>query len=319
MPETWGEVSDFKSALRTIKKAKKEIWRRRKPEQAAKVEYFSVFAGNHFTRKRRYRIHWIYSSEKRQRDRKSREASLAKAEQDLLDMNTRLNTRHLKTTEEIEAATLAIVEKHGITDLLTLRIGASQEQDRVQIGKGRPGKNTRYKTRTRKIHNLTWTRNLNALKIEARLDGLFPLLCTDTKLTAKDVLQAYKYQPRLEKRFNQFKSFHNVAPFLFKKVSRVEANLFVFFIALIIQALLEREVRSKMAEDGQNSLLLYPEEREAERPTTNKIIDVFDGVSTYSIIQDDSVVEEFKDELNATQMTILSYLNISEVEYWRAA
>ncbi|MCP4195777.1 MAG: IS1634 family transposase, partial [Proteobacteria bacterium] len=318
MPETWSEIAEFKSTLRTTRKAKKEIWRRRKSEQADPVEYFSVFAGNHLTRKRGYRIHWIYSSEKRQRDRKSREVRLAKAEQDLLELNTRLNTRNLKTKEEIEAATASIVEKHDVTGLLTLRIGTSQEQDRIQIGKGRPGKQTRYEIRTRKIYNLTWTRNLSALKIEARLDGIFPLLCTDTELTAKEVLQAYKYQPRLEKRFNQFKSFHNVAPFLFKKVSRVEANLFLFFIALMLQALLEREVRSKMTADGLKSLLLYPEEREADRPTTNKIIDIFDGVSTYSIIQDGHVVEEFKDDLNETQMTILRYLNISESEYWRS-
>ncbi len=318
MPETWGEVAEFKSALRTTRKAKREIWRRRKPEHGDEIEYFSVFAGNYLTRKRGYRIHWIYSSEKRRRDRKSREEHLAKAEQDLLELNIRLNTRNLKTREEIEAAVESILEKNSVTGLLTYRIGTSQEHDRVQIGKGRPGKHTRYETRTRKIYNLTWSRNLGALKIEARLDGIFPLLCTDTERTAKEVLQAYKYQPRLEKRFSQFKSFHNVAPFLFKKVSRVEANLFVFFIALMLQTLLEREVRLKMTEDGLKSLLLYPEERESDRPTTNKIIDVFDGVSSYSIIQNGRVVEEFKDDLNETQMTILRYLNISVDEYWRA-
>jgi hypothetical protein len=32
--------------------------------------------------------------------------------------------------------------------------------------------------------------------------------------------------PRIEKRLSQFKSVHNAAPLLFKKVHRVEANLF---------------------------------------------------------------------------------------------
>jgi transposase len=144
------------------------------------------------------------------------------------------------------------------------------------------------------------------------------MLCTDQELTAKEVLQAYKYQPRLEKRFRQFKSFHNAAPLLFKKVARVEANLFVFFISLMLQALLEREVRSKMTLDGTKSLSLYPEKREAHQPTTNKIIDIFDGISTYSIIQDGQVVEEFKDALTDTQRTILRDLNISESQFWRA-
>lgn len=114
------------------------------------------------------------------------------------------------------------------------------------MGKGHPGKHTRYKTLIRQIYTLTWTRNRKALKREARVDGLFPVLCTDVNLSAKDVLKAYKYQPWPEKRFSQFKSIHNAAPLLFKSVTRVEANLFVFFIALMIQALIEREVRAKM-------------------------------------------------------------------------
>lgn len=282
------------------------------------MEYFAVFQGQYFTRKRRYRLHWLYSSEKRQRDRLSRETRLVKAEQALMELNARLNTRSLKEKEAIEAAAQAIVEKYEVTDLLALRVATSQARDQVQIGKGRPGQRTRYAIRIRKIYSLTWARKRDALKLEARLDGLFPLLCTDNELQAKEVLQAYKYQPRLEKRFSQFKSFHNAAPLLFKKLPRVEANLLVFFIALMLQALLEREVRSKMSLDGTKSLSLYPEEREAHHPTTNKIIAIFDGVSTYSIIQDGQVVEEFKDDLTDTQRTILRYLNLSEREFWCA-
>jgi len=154
------------------------------------------------------------------------------------------------------------------------------------------------------------------MKEEARVDGLFPLLSTDRALSAKEVLQAYKYQPRLEKRFSQFKSFHNAAPLLFKNITRIEANLFLFFIALIIQALIEREVRTKMGVHGTSGLLIYPEEREARRPTTNKIIDNFEPVSTYSIIENGQVVEVFKDELTETHKTILEYLDISEREFW---
>ncbi len=72
MPETWAEDAAFKSVLRTTRKAKKEIWRRPKPGYAEATEYFSVFVGEHLTHKRGYRIHWIYSSEKRLRDRQNR-------------------------------------------------------------------------------------------------------------------------------------------------------------------------------------------------------------------------------------------------------
>jgi len=95
--------------------------------------------------------------------------------------------------------------------------------------------------------------------------------------------------------------------------------MFLFFTALIIQALIEREVRKKMNEEGRKTLVIYPEEREAAHPTTNKMLERFEPLSTYSLIEDDRVVEEFKDDLTDTQKVLLSYLDISEKEYWSTA
>jgi transposase len=241
---------------------------------------------------------------------------LVKAEQALLTLNTRLNTRNLKEEQAIKLHITAILKKHGVNELIQIQYGTSIETERVQISKGRPGKNTQYKIVTRSIHTLTWSRDRKEIKKEANTDGVFSLLSTDTALSTKEVLQAYKYQPRLEKRFSQFKSYHRAAPYYFKSISRIESNLFVFFIALVIQALIEREVRSKMREEGIRALLIYPEKREAEQPTTNKIIDLFEAVSTYSIYEGDCIVEEFRDELSDTQKTILKYLDINESDYW---
>jgi transposase len=318
IPDTWSEVAAFKETLKTTRKAKKEIWRRVKPGAEPETEYFSVFVGDYYTHKRGYRIHWIYSSEKRKRDRTSREQRLTKAEQALMELNAKLNTRKFKLKENIETTVSEIQAKHRVTELLEVQIGTSREAYRVKAGKGRPGKHSSYETRVRTIHTLTWVRNNQAVKTEAKLDGIFPLLSTDKELTAKEVLEAYKYQPRLEKRFCQFKSVHHAAPLLFKKVARVEANLFLFFIALTIQALIEREVRNTMTKEGLAALNVYPEEREAVHPTTNKIFDRMEPLSTYSIIENGSTVEEFKDPLTEIQSQILSCLDISETEYWRS-
>ncbi len=318
VPETWSEVAAFKAALRTTQKAKKEIWRRGKPNHEERTEYFSAFTGEHRTRKRGYRLHWIYSSEKRQRDRVTREEHLSKAEQALRTLNAKLNTRRLKEREAIETAVTEILVRHPVSRVLRVEIGTARIGHRVQIGNGRPGKNTQYKLRIQHLYTLTWRREPQALKAEARLDGVFPLLSTDPERSSKAVLQAYKYQPRLEKRFAQFKSIHHAAPLLFKKVTRVEANLFLFFIALMIQALLEREVRNTMAAQHIKSIPLYPEERQASRPTTHKILDLFERVSTYAIVEHDHVVEEFKDELSHTQKEILDCLTIPEDHFWFA-
>ncbi len=316
IPETWRETTAFKETLRKTKKAKTEIWRRQKPGSDTEMEYFSMFKGECFTEKRGYKIHWIYGSEKRKRDRTGRENRLAKAERKLAELNARINTRKLKTKEEIEVAATKILQEDNLENFFHLEVGTVTEKYHFQRSKGRPGKNTKYTTRTNTRCSLSWTRNANALKREANTDGIFPLLCTDENLSAKEVLQAYKYQPRLEKRFSQFKSIHNAAPLLFKKIERVEANMFAFFIALIIQALIEREVRQKMQSHKIRSLAIYPEERDAMHPTTSKVFKKFDGVSIYRITRKSKVIEEYRDELNETQKSILSFFNITEKQFW---
>ena len=98
-----------------------------------------------------------------------------------------------------------------MTDFFHIDIGTVVGVERIKIGRGRPNKNSQYKTINSIIYTLSWRRNVEELKKEAKLDGIFPLLSTDTELTSKEVLQAYKFQPRLEKRFTQFKSIHNAA------------------------------------------------------------------------------------------------------------
>jgi transposase len=209
--------------------------------------------------KRGYRIHWIYSSEKRQRDRLHRDRRLTKAEQELVHLNARINKRKLKTEEAIEAAARSILATYNVAAFFHLEVDRLEERHRVQVDRGRPGKDTKYQTRIEVLCTLSWTRKVQVLKDEANTDGIFPLLSTDKQLSSKDVLQAYKYQPNLEKRFTQFKGIHNAAPLLFKRIERVEANMFAFFIALTIQALLEREVRRKMKEQNIKALKIYPE------------------------------------------------------------
>ena len=98
--------------------------------------------------------------------------------------------------------------------------------------------------------------------------------------------------------------------------TRIEANFFLFFIALILQGLIEREVRHKMDKEGQRALAIYPEEREAVHPTTRLIFDRVEGLSTYSVIENEEVVERFKDDLTESQKLILEYLDLSENEFW---
>ncbi len=92
--------------------------------------------------------------------------------------------------------------------------------------------------------------------------------------------------------------------------------MFAFFIALMIQALIERQVRSKMADRNIPAIALYPEDRAASHPTTAKIMGIFGEVSTYTLRSSSKKVAEYRDDLTAVQRMILDFLGITETVYW---
>lgn len=316
MPNTWSESKAFKQALRTANKPKRRILRQLIPNSHEKYETFYCFSGNYRSDKRGYTLYWIYTTEKRKRDRHAREQRLLRVEQALAELTGKLNTRSLKTKQQITDRLTTLLEQHGVSEFYHIEILPIQERSKQQLGKGRPGKSTRYKITTSTIYSLAWSRNKQRLAQERRVDGIFPILCTDKSLSAKEALQAYKYQPRLEKRFEQLKSVHNAAPTLFKKVERVEAMMFVFFMALILQSVIEREVRLSMKDASIDAIPVYPEHRLAYHPTTAKIFDRFNDVSLYRIVKGGKLIKQYQDELTATQLEVLSLLGMSEHEYW---
>jgi len=316
MPETWKESKTFKEELRLEKKEKKRILVRKIPGHMPENEYFSLFSGGYSTEKAGYRIYWFHSSEKKKNDRLRRDQRLQKAERELLKLVPRLNKRKLKTKEAIEAQIEKILKKHNVKSFYKISLTEVRESYRLKIGRGRPGPDTKYRKCVDTVFSLTWERNKETLRQEQNADGIFPLLTTDKSLSAKEVLLAYKYQPRLEKRFTQFKSVHEAAPLLFKKIERVEGIMFLFFLSLMIQAIIEREVRLRMKEQGIKTLPIYPEFRDAYHPTTSKILYTFEGISSYQVRLDRETTREFRDSLTETQEKLLDLLSISLNYYW---
>lgn len=313
IPENWKEVSAFKDSLRMEKKNKTEIWRREHDDDE-KTVYYYVFDEKCYTNNRGYRIHWIMSTDRREEDYEKRERLLSKAEAELRTLLLQINKRNLKTEEAIHKKCEEILKKRQASRFLNVEINKTS----VEYLKARKRRDKVIEVKTTKTeYTLSWSRNDNALKQEKNVDGVFPILTTDPDISPKEALLAYKYQPNLEKRFSQFKSIHNAAPIFLKNIERVEANMFLFFISLILQSLLEREVRSKMADYKLEYLNVYPESREAIHPTTSKICDRFSQISIYEIVEDHVVIERYQDELSELHLSILEMLGITSTKYWQ--
>lgn len=317
MPDTWGEAKEFKDSQRENPSSKQRILRKRITGSQKYNTYFRI-SGDHKTKKSGYDLHWIYTADKKNNDYKTRMTFLKKSEAEMSVVMDKLNKRKLKTRDEIDKAVKNILKKNKVERFYDIEINEKVESKRKQVGRGRPNEKTEYKDVETVRYSLCWHRNNLVLEQEKNVDGLFPILCTDDKMGAKEALVAYKFQPNLEKRFRQLKSIHKIAPTLCKKVERVEALMFLFFLALILQAVIEREVRQNMKEIGLEALAIYPEDRLSYHPTTAKIFDQFKDVSVSYVMVDGKVVKEYRDELTDLQVGILSLLNISEEDYWRS-
>jgi transposase len=144
------------------------------------------------------------------------------------------------------------------------------------------------------------------------VDGVFPLISNDVSLPELEMLLAYKRQPSLEKRFSHLKTDFVVAPVYLKETSRIQALLCVYFLVLLTESLLERELRRAMEREAIASLPLYPEGRKCRRPTARRLIDLFDDVQRHSLQVEKQPPVVFTTELSRLQRRLLSLLGMTD-------
>jgi transposase len=126
------------------------------------------------------------------------------------------------------------------------------------------------------------------------------------------VLEAPKGQPMIEKRFEQVKTVHEIAPVFLKDEGRIEALFTLYFLALLVQALIERELRLAMKREHIDELPLYPEQRQCRRPTTEQISRLFSLAERHKLIEGVHTVQVFDVPLTDLQRQVLTLLGVSE-------
>jgi hypothetical protein len=94
------------------------------------------------------------------------------------------------------------------------------------------------------------------------------------------------------------------------EVSRIQALLCVYFFALLVESLLERELRRAMGREGVESLPLYPEGRPCRRPTARRVIDLFEDVQRHELAAARGLAVVFTTELTRLQRKVLRLLGM---------
>lgn len=254
-----------------------------------------------------YRILWIHSESKQHLEFKAREKRIAKAEKALQKVTSGLNCHQLKHREQIEKAVKKAT--HGAGLYLSVTIHEDKTVEQVQIGGGRPGPNTRYREQKKILYRLTWERDETAIQKAQRTDGLFPLV-DNTSLEPIEVLQTYKNQPYLEKRFSTHKSVLEVAPVFLEKPRRIEAMMFLYFIALMLVSLIERQIRLQMAEENIESLPMRPDGSQTKKPTWRTIRDTLDCIHLVTVERSGKVIHREVKGLDSLRRKILRLLKV---------
>lgn len=235
-----------------------------------------------------YRLLWYHSTRKAHLDTLARNRRLQRALAELADLQARLagpRTR-FRQRVKVEEAVSQLLADNDVAAWLRVTIEEQSQDTYRQARPGRPTANTPYRKQTRPAYALTWTLDQNLLAEAERADGVFPLLTNDRSFDAEQVLRAYKRQPLIEKRFSQFKTDFAVAPVYLKNVARIQGLLAVYFLVLLVQTLLERELRRAMAQNNVLSLPLYPEGRACTRPTTQRIIELLEPIQRHELLRE---------------------------------
>jgi transposase len=157
--------------------------------------------------------------------------------------------------------------------------------------------------------------NHDRVAYDARMDGIFPLITNDKTMTPAEVLAAYKYQPNLERRHSQLKGHQLVAPVFLKDPVRIEGLLCCHFFALVVQALIEREIRAAMADADEANIPLYPELRACAAPSAARVLEIFSNVSRHHLIADNRIIQTFRPQLTALQLQVLELLGVPTAAY----
>jgi len=264
-----------------------------------------------------YRLLWIHSLAKADSDDAGRMKAIKKTTDELMHLRQRLQSprSRMRERQRVESEIEKILTGRGTAELLKVEILQTEEVRLKQQTRGRRTEKTQYTREVKLRFDLTWHVDAQSLERARRGDGVFPLITNDRQMTAEQVLRAYKRQPIIEKRFSQLKTDFCVAPVYLKEISRIESFLCVYFLALLIQTLLERELRRAMAESKLESLPLYPEARPCTRPTTRRVIDVMESLSRHRLQTDTGEYQDLYTDPTAIQRQLIKLFGMTPSTY----
>jgi transposase len=110
-------------------------------------------------------------------------------------------------------------------------------------------------------------------------EGFFVLMTTVTdhrKMSDADMLKRYKDQKVVEIGFHWLKGPLEISPMFLKKRERIQAMGFIFLLALLVGALIQRDLRKGLRREG--GTVAYFGGKRTDTPTWNSVLSLFEKI-----------------------------------------
>jgi len=235
----------------------------------------------------KYRQMFVRSESKARQEAATRERHLAKIKEEFDSVERNLGKYSLKTEEKIIRRLEKAKARYAEGELFDYKLTKTR-QGRFQF---------------------SWKINAKALQRRKHLEGVYVLKTNLPKTahpTAK-VLGTYKQQSHVERRFHHLKGPLAVAPMFLKNPQRIAGLLCILVWALLVLALMERQVRRNLKSKPLYGL--YPENRPSPAPTGPALLDCFSTLCIV-IIKDHGTVSRRLAQPIPIQQTLLRLLGI---------
>lgn len=319
LPRSRREDAQFRQWVQGNDPPWEKVWDRPNPRRKYGLRDVWMVYRHPVPSQENWPVTWVFSSLLRQSQRQSRQERLERGKQELELLKAQLEgpRPRLRSEFAVEEEIREIVTRLHVRDYLRAWVYEREVTKFRQERPGRPTPDTLYRRESQKRLGISYEIHQEAIDYDMKSDGMYPLLTNDRSLSPAQVLDAHKRQPMVEKRFEQAKSVHEIAPVFLKNEGRIEAFFFLYFLALLVQALVEREMRLGMERHGIEELPLYPEDRRCRRPTARRIFQLFSLAQRNVLLDGEEVVQVFDPQLTELQLQVLKLLKLSELIFQR--
>jgi transposase len=238
-------------------------------------------------------LRWVFvwSSDKAERDARQRDKALQAGQAALQRINRLLGKYDYTRRKTIETRLDKALGKAKASQYFTYSLSGTDEDQAWQ---------------------LQWQQCQAVITERQRFDGIV-LMCTNVPsndLPTAEVMIKYKTQVRIEQTIDFIKSPVQIRPMWLHSPKRLAGLTLLIMIAVLVAALLEHQVRRRIANTGRLIQGLRPEGRDDPYPTAKAILKTFQYYAIVIVRHDKHQQEIHHPKLRPVQQRIWNILQL---------